>query len=139
MQDNSWDLHPAKKTEFRYTMHVRLAEATITLASADITPRECDHFYNLSICCYLLPVTCCLLSIGYFVNRYLYVFWIGIAGPMTVGSPSLGEVLSGSVWFVISSVILFVGSFVEFPQAVAIKSPLCVAHFVVHLQTSCFQ
>ena len=39
-QDNCWDLHPEKKTEFGYTNHARLAEASIALASAGITPGE---------------------------------------------------------------------------------------------------
>jgi hypothetical protein len=43
-QDNCWDLHPEKKTEFRYTKHARLAAASIALASAGITPGERDLF-----------------------------------------------------------------------------------------------
>jgi len=43
-QDNCWSLHPEKKSESRYTKHARLAEASIVMASAGITPGERDLF-----------------------------------------------------------------------------------------------
>jgi hypothetical protein len=43
-QDNCWALHPEKKSESRYTKHARLAEGSIALASAGITPGDRDLF-----------------------------------------------------------------------------------------------